>query len=128
MQCIFRQVDGIQPLHPSLPPLQKYLYPIYTVLSDPIPCRFGSDILPSKKVRSTISCSIPPDAAVHVDVAVSEAADGEHHAVRVERRAGDGACPRGREEGGVGLDGVDRCAGDVEEGEGVRVGAAVLIE
>ena len=70
---------------------------------------------------------VPPDATVHVDVAVSEAADGEHHAVRVERRAGDGARPRGREEGGVRLDGVDCCAGDVEEGEGVRVGAAVWI-
>ena len=57
-----------------------------------------------------------------------EAADGEHHAVRVEGRAGDRARPRGREEGGVGLDGVDCCAGDIEEGEGVRVGATVLIE
>ena len=75
-----------------------------------------------------ISRIIPPDATVHVDVSMSEAADREHHAVRVERRAGDGARPRGREEGGVRLDGVDGCAGDVEEGEGVRVGAAILIE
>ena len=58
-------------------------------------------------------------------MAVSEAADGEHHAVRVEGRAGDRARPRRREEGRVGLDGVDGRAGDVEEGEGVRVGAAV---
>ena len=67
-----------------------------------------------------------PDATVHIDVAVSEAADREHHAVRVEGRAGDRARARRREEGRVRLDGVDGRAGDVEEGEGVRVGAAVL--
>ena len=76
-------------------------------------------------LKTDASRLIPPAATVHVDVAVSEAADGEHHAVRVEGRAGDGARARRGEEGRVGLDGVDGGAGDVEEGEGVRVGAAV---
>ena len=41
--------------------------------------------------------------------------------MRVEGRASDGACFGGREERGVGVDGVDACAVDVEEGEGVGV-------
>ncbi len=45
----------------------------------------------------------------------------------VEGRASDRASLCGCEEGGVGLDGVDACAVDVEEGEGVGVGATVLI-
>lgn len=67
-----------------------------------------------------------PSAGVDVDVSVSQTADGEHHTVRVEGRASDGAGPCGREEGSVGLDGVDARAVDVEEGEGVGVGATVL--
>lgn len=55
-----------------------------------------------------------------------KAADREHHPVRVERRARDGARLGRGEEGGVGLDGVDAGAVDVEEGEGVRVGASVF--
>ena len=43
----------------------------------------------------------------------------------VERRTCDGAGFCGCEEGGVGLDGVDACAVDVEEGECVGVGATV---
>ena len=62
-----------------------------------------------------------PGAGVDVDVAVSETADGEHHAVRVEGRASDRAGLCGREERGVGLDGVDACAVDVEDGECVGV-------
>lgn len=65
-----------------------------------------------------------PDASVDVDVAVAEAAHREHHAVGVERRAGDGAGLCGREERGVGMDRVDARAVDVEDGEGVGVGAA----
>ena len=45
--------------------------------------------------------------------------------MRVEGGASDCARPRGREERGVGLDGVDRGAVDIEDGEGVRVGAAI---
>ena len=64
---------------------------------------------------------VPPDTSIDIDVSVSETAYGEHHAVRVERRASDRAGLCGCEEGGVGLDGVDACAVDVEEGKGVRV-------
>lgn len=44
----------------------------------------------------------------------------------MERRTSDGAGLCGRKEGGVGLDGVDARAVDVEEGEGVGVGATAL--
>ena len=71
----------------------------------------------SKPLMSRVS----PDTSVDVDVSVSETADRDHHAVGVERRAGDRAGLCGCEEGGVGLDGVDACAVDVEEGEGVCV-------
>ena len=118
MQCSPNRLDGTNPLHPSLPPLQNACFLYTPILSYPR----------SKRVRSNISRVVPPHATIHVDIAVSEAADREHHAVRVERRAGDRARPRGREEGGVRLDSVDGCAGDVEEGEGVRVGAAVWNE
>lgn len=64
-------------------------------------------------------------ALVDVDVRVAQTAYREHHAVRVEGCACDGACLRGCQEGGVGVDGVDAGAVDVEEGEGVGVGAAV---
>lgn len=43
----------------------------------------------------------------------------------MERCACDWAGFCGCEEGGVGLDGIDACAVDVEEGEGVGVGATV---
>ena len=71
----------------------------------------------SKPLMSRVS----PDTSVEVDVSVSETADRDHHAVGVERRAGDRASLCGCEKGGVGLDGVDACAVDVEEGEGVCV-------
>lgn len=66
-------------------------------------------------------CVVAPGARVDVDVSVSEAANREHHAVGVERRARDGTRLCGREERGVGLDSVDAGAVDVEEGESVRV-------
>ena len=122
MQCTPNRLDGTNTIHPSLPASSSKNLCLYIPLSYPI----LSDPTTKKGCAQTSSRVIPPDATVHVDVAVSEAADREHHAVRVERRAGDRARPRGREEGGVGLDGVDGRAGDVEEGEGVRVGAAVF--
>ena len=60
-----------------------------------------------------------PGASIDIDVCVSETAHREHHAVGVKRCTSDRARLCGREEGGVGLDGVDACAVDVEEGEGV---------
>lgn len=75
--------------------------------------------------RWSIGCGVvAAGARIDVDVSVPEAADGEHHAMGVERRARDGARLGGRQERGVGLDGVDAGAIDVEEGEGVRVGAS----
>lgn len=56
---------------------------------------------------------------------VAQTAHGEHHPVRVEGCASDGACLRGCQEGRVGVDGVDAGAVDVEEGQCVGVGAAV---
>ena len=70
--------------------------------------------------------SIAPTARINVDVSVPQAAYREHHAMGMERRASDRAGPCGREEGGVGLDGVDAGAVDVEEAEGVGIRAAVL--
>ena len=118
MQCHPKQ-DRWNQTPPSIHPLQKSLL-CYIPLSYPI---HDQKAWRSNPISSRL---IPPDATVHVDVAVPEAADGEHHAVRVEGRAGDCARARGREEGGVGLDGVDGRTGDVEEGEGVRVGASVF--
>ena len=69
-----------------------------------------------------------PRASIDIDVTVAETADREHHAVGVKRGTSDGAGLCGREERGVGLDGVDGCAVDVEEGEGVVFGAAGLDE
>ena len=52
-------------------------------------------------------------------MSVAETAHREHHAVGVKGCTSDRARLCGREEGGVGMDGVDACAVDVEEGEGV---------
>ena len=82
----------------------------------------------NEKIHISDPCSsrslmsrVPPDTSVDVDVSVSETADRDHHAVGMERCASDRAGLCGCEEGGVGLDGVDACAVDVEEGKGVCV-------
>lgn len=62
-----------------------------------------------------------PGASVDIDVSVSQTADREHHTMWVERCASDWAGLCGCEEGSVGLDGIDACAIDVEDGEGVGV-------
>lgn len=61
------------------------------------------------------------DASVDVDVSVSQTAHREHHTMGVERGASDWAGLDGGEEGSVGLDGIDACAVDIEEGECVCV-------
>ena len=60
-----------------------------------------------------------PSASIDVDMSVAETAHCEHHAVGMKRCTSDRACLCRREEGGVGLDGVDACAVDIEEREGV---------
>ena len=114
-------LDGTQTIHPPSASSSKSLQNRFCLYTPSISYTIRSYTdsrlrypTTKKGALKTFSRIIPPDATVHVDVAVSEAADGEHHAVRVEGRAGDGARPRGREEGGVGWDSIDGCAGDVE--------------
>ena len=60
-----------------------------------------------------------PSASIDIDMPVAETAHREHHAVGVKRCTSDRARLCGREERGVGMDRVDACAIDVEEGEGM---------
>lgn len=53
---------------------------------------------------------------VDVDVAVTNARGGKHHTVRVKGRAGNGGRAGGGEERGPGLQSIEVCAIDVEEG------------
>ena len=75
-------------------------------------------LFPPCSSKPIVPCHFP-SASIDIDMCVAETAHGEHHAVGVKGCASDGARLCGREEGGVGLDGVDACAVDVEEGEGV---------
>ena len=58
-------------------------------------------------------------------MAMTQAPHCKHHFVGMKRGAGDGAAFSGGEEGRVRVDSVYLVAVDVEDGEGVGVGAAV---
>lgn len=109
-----RQIPNDIPIRPA---------PTYVCFNKDGIDRIESNRIESRRRRCH---DVAPGARVDVDVSVPEAADREHHAVGVERRARDGARLGGGEERGVGLDGVDAGAVDVEEGEGMRVGASVF--